>query len=162
VISVWVLARWLHLLAAITWIGGMLFILLVLLPVVRPALAPDERARLVGQVGTRFSVLSLAALLILLVTGYLNGERRHVDWSNLTATVYGTRLFVKLVLVALIVVVTGLHVWYGRRIVRLAPGPTTPAVVAERRRLQIISGSLSALNLVLNLVVVWLAASLIA
>jgi uncharacterized membrane protein len=162
VISVWVLARWLHLLAAMTWIGGMLFILLALLPVIRPALPPDDRARLVGQVGSRFGVISLVALAVLLITGYLNGERRNVDWTDLTASVYGTRLLAKLALVTAIVVVTSLHVWYGRRIVRLASVPAGAEVAAERRRLQVISGMLSALNLVLNLVVVWIAASLIA
>lgn len=165
-VSVWVLARWLHLLAAITWIGGMLFILFVLLPVVRPALDPDARARLVGRVGTRYGIISLVALIILLVTGYFNGERRHVDWSDLTATTYGTRLLVKLMLVSVIVIVTALHAWYGRRIVALAEltedAKNDAAIAGERRRLQILSGALSALNLVLNLVVVWIAASLIA
>lgn len=163
-ISVWVLARWLHLLAAITWIGGMLFILLVLLPVVRPALKPDDRAVLVGRVGTRYGVISLVALIILLVTGYFNGERRHVDWTDLTATTYGTRLLVKLVLVALVVIITAVHTWYGRRIVALAelPPDEKASVSDVRRRLQIVSGVLSAVNLVLNLAVVWIAASLIA
>ncbi|MEZ4521628.1 MAG: DUF4149 domain-containing protein [Thermomicrobiales bacterium] len=164
--SVWVLVRWLHLLAAITWIGGMLFILLVLLPVVRPALAANDRALLVGRVGTRYGVISFVALVILLVTGYLNGERRSVDWTDLTATVYGTRLLVKLVLVAIIIVVTGLHAWYGQRIVRLveqAVGAADQSGIAmQRRRLQIISGTLSGVNLALNLAVVWIAASLIA
>ncbi len=165
-ISVWVLVRWIHLLAAITWIGGMLFILLVLLPVVRPALDPDSRALLVGRVGTRYGVISVVALIALLVTGYLNGERRSVDWTDLTATTYGSRLLIKLVLVALIVVITAAHTWYGQRIVRLAEQPPTvketPEYLSVRRRLQIISGSLSAVNLVLNLAVVWIAASLAA
>lgn len=165
-ISVWVLVRWLHLLAAITWIGGMLFILLVLLPIVRPALDPDDRAVLVGRVGSRYGVISVIALVTLLVTGYFNGERRHVDWTDLTTTTYGTRLFVKLVLVAVIVVVTALHTWYGMRIVALAELPdeekASAEVVGKRRRLQIVSGVLSVVNLVLNLTVVWIAASLIA
>jgi len=162
VFSIWVLARWLHLLAAITWIGGMLFILVVLLPVVRPSLLPEDRAMLVGRIGRRFGYISLAALFVLLITGYMNGERRHVDWADLTATTYGTRLLIKLILVAAIVVVSVLHTWFGHRMVKLAAGERTPEVMAERRRLQVMSGSLSALNLVLNLIVVWLAASLIA
>jgi copper resistance protein D len=164
VISVWVLVRWLHLLAAITWIGGMLFILLVLLPVVRPVLSAQDRTLLVGRVGTRYGYVSVVALILLLVTGYLNGEHQSVNWSDLTETDYGTRLLVKLVLVGLIIVVTALHTWYGRRIVALAEraGVAKQSTVmdVERRRLQIVSGSLSAVNLILNLAVVWIAASL--
>ncbi len=165
-INVWILARWLHLVAAITWIGGMIFILVVLLPVVRPALAPDRRALLVGQVGVRFGFISLAALIILLVTGYINGDRRNVDWTDLTATTYGTRLLIKLLLVGVIVIITMVHAWYGQRIVNLARLPddekSEPWALAQRRRLHITSGALSAMNLILNLVVVWIAASLIA
>src|SRR5690606_14152225 len=137
VFSIWVLARWLHLLAAITWIGGMLFILVVLLPVVRPSLLPEDRAMLVGRIGRRFGYISLAALFVLLITGYMNGERRHVDWADLTATTYGTRLLVKLILVAAIVVEIGRSSWFGHRMVKLAAGEKTPEVMAERRRLQV-------------------------
>ena len=165
-ISIWVLVRWLHIMSAITWIGGMLFILLVLLPIVRPMLDPDSRALLVGKVGTRYGVISVVALLTLLITGYFNGERRHVDWSNLTGTDYGTRLLIKLALVGVIVVITLVHSWYGRRIVQMADLPDDdkklPENVKTRRQLQIASGALSAANLALNVAVVWIAASLAA
>jgi putative copper resistance protein D len=166
VISVWVLARWLHIMAAITWIGGMLFILMILLPVVRPVLAADDRALLVGKIGTRYGVVSFIALIILLITGYFNGERRNVVWSDLTATNYGSRLLIKLVLVVVITAITLIHAWYGRRIVAMAELPDTekvlPENVSRRRQLHVVSGSLSAINLALNLAVVWIAASLAA
>ncbi|CAN5510125.1 hypothetical protein BH23CHL2_BH23CHL2_23960 [soil metagenome] len=156
-ISVWVLVRWVHLLHALHPTGAA--------PVVRPALDADKRAMLVGKVGARYGVISVIALILLLITGYLTGERRAVDWTNLTASEYGTRLLVKLILVA-VVAVTAFHTWYGRRIVALAGLPPeekqSDQVIVERRRLHILSGSLSALNLALNLVIVWLAASLIA
>jgi putative copper export protein len=65
-------ARWLHLLAAITWIGGMLFIALVLVPVVRRL--PDEglRARLVQDIGYRFRTVGWIALGVLVATGLVN------------------------------------------------------------------------------------------
>ena len=165
-ISIWVLVRWLHLLAAITWIGGMIFIVLVVLPVVRPMLRADDRALLIGRIGTRYGVVSVVALITLLITGYFNGERRDVDWADLTATGYGKRLLIKLLLVGLIIVVTIVHSWYGNRIVSLAELPAEekerPDVVSKRRQLHIASGMLSAVNLALNLLVIWLAASLAA
>ena len=165
-ISIWVLIRWFHIMAAITWIGGMLFILLVLLPIIRPVLDPDSRALLVGKVGVRYGAISIIALIILLITGYLNGERRHVNWSDLTATDYGTRLFIKLALVGVIIVITLVHSWYGRRIVQMAELPdddkNLPGNLQKRRQLHIASGALSAANLLLNVAVVWIAASLTA
>jgi putative copper export protein len=65
------LARSLHVLAAIVWIGGMLFIALVLVPVVR-RLEPAERVRLVQATGLRFRAVGWIALGLLLLSGLLN------------------------------------------------------------------------------------------
>ena len=64
--------RFLHVLAAMAWIGGMLFIALVLVPVMRGI--PDEtsRRRLITEVGTRFRTIGWIALALLLATGALN------------------------------------------------------------------------------------------
>jgi copper resistance protein D len=64
--------RSLHLLAAITWIGGMLFIALVLVPVVRRLGDPALRTRLVHEAGLRFRTVGWIALGLLLGTGLLN------------------------------------------------------------------------------------------
>ena len=64
--------RFLHVLAAITWIGGMLFVALVLVPVVRAQADPALRARLFHEVGVRFRAVGWAALLVLLATGLIN------------------------------------------------------------------------------------------
>jgi putative copper export protein len=64
--------RFLHVLAAIAWIGGMLFVALVLVPVVRAQADPALRARLFHQAGVRFRAVGWAALLLLLATGLAN------------------------------------------------------------------------------------------
>jgi copper resistance protein D len=64
--------RFVHVLAAIVWIGGMLFVALVLVPVVRAQADPVLRARLFHQAGVRFRAVGWAALLLLLVTGLAN------------------------------------------------------------------------------------------
>lgn len=69
--SLALLARSLHVLAAIVWIGGMLFIALVLVPVVR-RLEPAERLRLVQATGLRFRAVGWIALSLLLLSGVLN------------------------------------------------------------------------------------------
>lgn len=69
--SLSLLARSLHVLAAIVWIGGMLFIALVLVPVLR-RLEPAERLRLVHATGLRFRTVGWIALSLLLLSGLLN------------------------------------------------------------------------------------------
>ena len=66
------LVRWIHVLAAITWIGGMLFIALVLVPVTRRLEDGALRARLVASVGLRFRAVGWVALGVLIATGLVN------------------------------------------------------------------------------------------
>jgi uncharacterized membrane protein len=63
---------WLHVVAAITWIGGMLFIALILVPIARRLEDQTLRARLVRETGLRFRTLAWIALGVLVVTGLLN------------------------------------------------------------------------------------------
>lgn len=58
----------LHVLGAVVWIGGMLFLGLVLTPVLRNR-PPVERAVLLNVVGQRFLKVAWAALAVLLLTG---------------------------------------------------------------------------------------------
>lgn len=58
--------------AAITWIGGMLFIALVLVPITRRLEDQTLGARLVRETGLRFRTVGWIALGMLVVTGLLN------------------------------------------------------------------------------------------
>ena len=64
--------RWVHVLSAITWVGGMLFIALVLVPVTRKLEDPSLRTRLVQETGRRFRTIGWIALALLVFTGLLN------------------------------------------------------------------------------------------
>jgi uncharacterized membrane protein len=66
------LVRWVHVLSAITWVGGMLFIALVLVPTVRAVGDAALRTRLVRESGRRFRTIAWAALAVLVLTGLLN------------------------------------------------------------------------------------------
>jgi putative copper export protein len=96
------LVVWLHVLAAITWIGGMLFIALVLVPVARRL--PDQtlRARLIHETGVRFRTVGWIALAVLVVTGALNLWVHPVLLSS-------PRLHGKLGLVGLTLILSGFH-----------------------------------------------------
>ncbi len=100
--SVALLVRWLHVLAAITWIGGSLFVVLVLVPVARRLEDPRLRARLVQETGRRFRTVGWIALALLVLTGLAN------LWL-FPSFLASPRLHAKLTLVALALVLSALH-----------------------------------------------------
>lgn len=96
----WLLVRWLHVLAMAFFVGGQLLLAVAVVPVERRA--PDrERLRAVAR---RFGVGTLLAIGVLLATGSAMATHLHL-WGD------GT-LQLKLGLVALVAV---LVVWHMRR-----------------------------------------------
>jgi copper resistance protein D len=159
--TIWAaLVLWLHLLAAIFWVGGQLFLVLVVLPVLRQQVAEVERVRIAAQAGRRFAVLSAVALGVLVVTGPLNAIDHGISWSILRDTAWGHVLVAKVVLVCIMLVLTAVHgAYFGRRLEQLnAATERDPTCAARRNSLQRQSVRLSATNLLLNIAIVGLAA----
>lgn len=65
-----VVARWLHLIASVVWLGGITFILFVAIPSAQQILGP-EAAKLLGEVSKRFTRLANFSILVLVITGAL-------------------------------------------------------------------------------------------
>ena len=63
------LLLFLHLAAAIFWMGGMGFVLLALRPAAHAQLQPPQRLPLMVQVLRRFFVIVIASIAVLLATG---------------------------------------------------------------------------------------------
>lgn len=171
----------LHILSAIVWIGGMLFLALVVVPTTR-SMPPSERAALFGAVGRRFRAVGWACIGVLLVTGTVNMAYRGVTWENfftaqLWSSPFGTTLALKL---GVVVVMLGLSVYHdfviGPRSVRLleqaasAPGtsscgPPAPApgpdLVGEAGRLRRQTSVVGRLEAILALLVLVLAIMLV-
>lgn len=118
------LSVFLHILAAVIWIGGMLFLALVVVPTTR-GLPPDERAALFGAVGRRFRTVGWTCIGVLLMTGVVNTAYRGVTLENLfSATLwgspFGTTLALKLGVVAVLLALSVYHDFViGPRSVRL-------------------------------------------
>ena len=62
---------WLHLLAAVAWIGGMLFLSVVLVPVLRRERFASQKALLFRTTARRFRAVVWGAIAVLLFTGPL-------------------------------------------------------------------------------------------
>jgi len=150
---------WLHLVAAMFWVGGQLFLVLVVVPVLRQEVAEADRIRIAARAGRRFAALSGIALATLLITGPLNAIAHGVSWAILRGTEWGHVLLAKIALVLIVLALSGVHgAYYGRRLEQLRDAPPDPAQAARRAALRRQSVRLSTLNLLLNLVIVGLAA----
>jgi len=146
----------LHLVATATWIGGMLFMKLVLIPA-QEAIEPGQRGRLMGVAAKRFTAVAWTSVVVLLVTGFLKTPALFLlD----TTTSYGTILLAKHAIVAAMIVV-GLVITLvvAPRLRALAPAPggaTGPELPRVQARLE----ALSAVNTVLGLVLLFLVTAL--
>jgi uncharacterized membrane protein len=99
---IWMILIWIHLLASMFWIGGMLFFAVVLVPTLR-ALPPQQKAELINRIGPRFRKTGWISLGILLATGLFQLYR-------LGPPVFAEGwLWVKLFLIVLMVSLTFLH-----------------------------------------------------
>lgn len=97
--------NWLHLIAIVVWIGGMVTNYLTLLPSARESLDPPVMGRLMGAVMKRSSRLVYISIAVLLVTGVimmsLNKEYLGpLDLGNLWTVI----LLVKHVFVAILII----------------------------------------------------------
>jgi uncharacterized membrane protein len=103
----------LHLLGAVIWIGGMLSLALVVVPVAREY-PPPERAALLDAIGRRFRRVGWLAVLLLVLTGPFAAAYHGLTWESLRdgtifANRFGQLLGLKVVAVAAMVGVTALH-----------------------------------------------------
>ncbi len=113
--TVYHLTVFLHVLAAILWLGGMFFLAAVGAPALRKVEPPELRARLFNAVGRGFRDVGWIAIVVLLVTGVLNLHYRGVlnrdalGSDAFWASAYGTALAWKLGLVAAMVLNSAIH-----------------------------------------------------
>ena len=77
-----------HVLAMSAWIGGLVF-LLVVLPAATRRLEPPDRSRLLAAALLRFSPLALGCVVVLLVTGTIQAIEHIAAWGQLLDTGFG-------------------------------------------------------------------------
>lgn len=98
---------WMHILAAVSWIGGMIFLSLVVVPVIRKPPLAQQRAVLFPIVARRFRLVAWSAMLLLLVTGPILAARRGISLIN--PTTWPTVFAIKLILVGVLFGLTAAH-----------------------------------------------------
>lgn len=128
-----------HVLAAVFWVGGMLFLGLVGAPVLRRVEPASLRARLFRDLGRAFRPAGWGAVGVLVVTGVLNlhfaGVLRsgRLGSAAFWAAPYGRTLAWKLAAVTVMVATSALHDFVlGPRAALLDPG--SPQALRARSR----------------------------
>jgi len=107
--SIWYLISvFIHIVFAAFWIGGMLFLPLVMLPGIKQH--PDRIAMLY-KTGIKFRFYGWIALLVLTLTGLLNLYLRGLPftWEFFTQSSYGTLLTYKMLLFLGMLAVSAVH-----------------------------------------------------
>lgn len=153
-----------HVLAALLWLGGMLFLGVVGAPVLRAIEPPALRQRLFSELGRRFRIVGWIAVGTLVTTGVLMlNARGLLHWSVLGSadfwrTPFGTTLALKLTAVTTMIVVSAVHDFlHGPAAGRAAPG--SPASIALRRRAALLARANALVGVLLVLAAVRLARS---
>jgi len=105
------LLTWIHLLSASIWVGGSIFIGIVLAPMLKSlANTIEERVILMIKIGRRFNMIAIPSLAVLVATGIYNTSSFIGSPNTILDSTYGTILVVKIALVALMIAVFGVHV----------------------------------------------------
>ncbi len=100
------IVTWLHLLAASIWVGGTLFITLVLIPVLKQEMQESARLSIISKVGRRFNTVAIPVVGILLATGVYKAL---ILPSTLFVTIYGSILAVKIAVVISMLITWFIH-----------------------------------------------------
>jgi putative copper export protein len=102
---------WIHFLCASIWVGGSIFLGLVLAPLLkRMSFSTEERLNLMIKTGRRFNKIALPALIILIVTGIYNSHLVLQNNEILFSTSYGGFLITKIILVVALIVTFVIHI----------------------------------------------------
>jgi putative copper resistance protein D len=117
-----ILLVWLHVLAAVSWIGGSIFLSVVLVPVLRREPFASQKALLFRTTALRFRVVVWGAIATLLLTGPLLLHQRGIPIADPAG--WPMVLSVKLGLVAILLLFTATHdLFIGPRVGRILQIP---------------------------------------
>ncbi len=162
--TLYLLSVWLHIVAAMTWLGGMLFLVTVLVPMLRRPSMRERALELFHEIGVRFRLVGWIALVTLVITGVMNVLFRGFSLHQLLtgevfASPWGRTLAYKLALVTLILVSGAVHDFYvGPTATRLAREGAAPE---RRERFRRAASLMGRGTLALALAVVALALTLV-
>jgi uncharacterized membrane protein len=160
--SIWALslAYWLHMLATVAWIGGLVSLSLLVLPAARQALDDQAYAGLIGKLRRRLDPLGWACLIALAATGLFQMSA-NPNYQGILAVdnLWAVAILIKHLVFLVMIGVSAFMTWgvmprLQRAALLASRGQETP----EARRWQQQEKLLLWLNLVLGVLVLGLTA----
>jgi uncharacterized membrane protein len=145
-----IINNFLHILAAIVWIGGMIYNTFVLFPSL-DSILPLERGKLMGTIAARFTFYGWSSAVILLVTGLIRAPLHFI--FNFSSQ-YGIFFNLKLLLYILMIAI-GVTITFGvaQKLKKLVPEPGKPPsleFINAQKNLKILGTT----NLVLGVLII--------
>lgn len=158
------LSVFIHVISAMFWIGGMLFTVGVLVPASRHKLLSEKRGAFFTLIGKKFSRISWALFVVLIITGITNLLFKGYPVEALLSAGFwqfgmGAALSAKLMLFAGVLIISGVHDFYA--------GPKASQLMDEKpdapetRRMRKITSWLGRLNLLFGLGILFFALKLL-
>lgn len=142
--TLYIVSVWIHILAAMVWIGGMLFLVLVVVPWLRAGGRVDAGVFL-RETGARFRTVGWVCFGVLVLTGSFNLWYRGVRLSDFVnsgwlASSFGKTVLAKLAAFALVLLVSAVHdfVVGPRATAAIAADPRSAEAQQARRRASIL------------------------
>ena len=102
---------WVHLICSSIWVGGSIFLGIVLAPEIRN-MKPniEDRLSLMIRFGRKFNAIALPSFLILIVTGIYNSRTFIFHPNDILETQYGQILIIKILVAVAILVIYTIHI----------------------------------------------------
>lgn len=155
---------YLHILSAVIWIGGMLFIVMVLAPLLRSADFRPQAVRVLHATGKKFKRISWACFGVLIATGFLNAGARW-GFANLFTTGFwktaspGGALTHKLLVFGLVLCLSWLHDFKvgPKAVSAMRAAADAPATASLRKA----AAWMGRANLLFALLILWAASRLV-
>ena len=150
------LTFWLHMLATVVWIGGLVALALLVLPAVQRSLEPEARAAFLDQIQRRMESLGGFSLFLLLATGMFQMSANPNFEGYLAYTnPWGKAMLLKHGLFVLMLGISAAQTWWLLPNIRRAAllqkrGKGDPSTVEKMRRRETF---LFRINLVLSMLI---------
>ena len=106
-----VIVTWAHLVSASIWVGGGIFLGVVLAPLLKKmSFSTEERLELMIKTGRRFNKIALPSIILLIATGIYNSHLVLQSPEILFSSSYGAFLLTKITLVIALIVTFAVHI----------------------------------------------------